>query len=156
MISSKSKLDKSDLFHDKCEFCEKNFDTKKNLRLKKRYHIYSHHFHKEINNDIDWKPSETVCPAKNCTFSATARVNLINHYIGATHGILDKYIDAKRKGINQKKSTAAEDTTTTEVKSNGSQDVTDHDLSFTPEVSQNLKKGGKFCEAVLFASRLKC
>ena len=142
-ISSKSRVGNSDQpFHDECEFCEKRFDTKSNLGLKKRFHIYSHHFHKEINDDIDWKSSGTVCPAKNCTHSAKTRGNLIIHYIGSTHGILDKYIDAKRKRMNKqnkasiddsgKNCTMAEDTIT-EVKTNGIQDATDHDLSLKPE-----------------------
>ena len=87
------------IIYDKCEFCEKTFDTKNNLGLKKRHHIYSHHFSKEINSEINWKSSGTVCPVKDCTFSARLKGNLINHYIGVTHGILDKYIDVKRKEI---------------------------------------------------------
>ena len=129
-------------FHDKCEFCEKIFDIKSNLGLKKRYHLYSNHFYKEINDEIESKSSGTVCPAENCNHSAKSKGNLINHYIGATHGILDKYIDAKRKKMYQKnKASNVDDTdkicTTpedilTEVKYNDSQDVT--------EVSKNLKR----------------
>ena len=66
---------------EKCEFCEKTFDTKNNLGLKKRHHVYSHHFYKEINNEIDWKPAGTVCPVKNCKFSARLKGNLINQRI---------------------------------------------------------------------------
>ena len=91
----------SSTFHNKCEFCEKIFDTKKNRSLVKRYHIYSCHFKNEIDSEIDWNVSN-ICPVNNCIFSTKSKGNLINHYIGATHGILDKYINAKHKIINQK------------------------------------------------------
>ena len=54
LISTNSKVENKDPFLDKCEFCETTFHTKNNLGLKKRYHIYSHHFNKEISNEIDW------------------------------------------------------------------------------------------------------
>ena len=115
------------LIYDKCEFCEKTFDTKNNLGLKKRHHIYSHHFYKEINSEIDWKPSGTVCPIKDCTFSARLKGNLINHYIGVTHGILDKYIDAKRKEI-------LDNDKTSQLVSNN--DISIHDLK-TSTLTEN-------------------
>ena len=134
-ISSESNMDSnnsnSDLFYNKCEFCEKTFDTKNNLRLKWRYHVYSQHFKKEIDNEIDWKPTGTVCPIKNCNHSAKSKGNLINHYIGASHGILDKYIDSKRKGMNEKNNVPI----VQDIIENPEEEVDDDIVKYTNELS---------------------
>ena len=127
LISTNSKVDNKDPLYDKCDFCETTFHTRNNLGLKKRYHIYSYHFNKEINDAIDWKSSVKFCPVENCTFSANKRANIINHYIGATHGILDKYIDAKRKEI-------LHNDTTSQLVSNN--DISIHDLK-TSTLTEN-------------------
>ena len=174
---SKKYKNLSSTFHDKCEFCEKIFDTKRknNRGLIKRYHTYSCHFKNEIDSEIDWNVSN-ICPVNNCMFSTKSKGNLINHYIGATHGILDKYINAKHKIINQKeiasnvdniadkKCTTTEDTLT-EVKlfSGDSQDddgTDHHNLSFKTEVDQEMiltKRNRKSCElcGFLFNSKNK-
>ena len=116
--SSKSKHNKNHHFIEKCEFCEKTFHAKntkyentKNIKNIKRYHIYSCHFKTEIDNEIDWKNSETVCPIRDCKYSAknqsTARFDLVKHYIGAKHGILDKYIE--KKCMVMSKNTSSDD-----------------------------------------------
>ena len=120
LISTISKVDNKDPFLEKCEFCETTFHTKNNLGLKKRYHIYSHHFNKEINDAIDWKSSGKVCPVENCTFSATKRGNMIHHYIGAAHGVLDKYIDAAKCKKLTQNDTSSVDLDKKEIKGNES------------------------------------
>ena len=95
-------------FHDKCEFCEKIFLKKDNQ--KKRHHIYSCHFKTEIDNEIDWKSADTVCPIKDCKYIGKIKKNtkydLIKHYIGATHGMLDKYIEKKLKSMSKNSNTS--------------------------------------------------
>ena len=112
---------------DQCEFCDKIFGkTVFNRDSIRRYHIYLHHLKSEIDGEISkwWKkPSEgaSKCPMKNCGFFTKVRGNFVVHYIGKTHGILDKLIEIKRNQTNHEKdisnvndSISKSSTTTTE------------------------------------------
>ena len=82
---------------NQCEFCEVTFEKSDNeLWYESRYHLYWHHFKKEIDEKIYWKPSGNTCPMENCDFYAKTKNNFVAHFIGKSHGILEKYIKIKR------------------------------------------------------------
>ena len=105
--SSERKHKSNPHFQDKCEFCEEIFT--KSYQVKK-YHIYSCHFKNEIDNELDWKCAETVCPIENCKYipkyKGSAKHYLLRHFIGARHGILDKHIEKKRKSMSKNSNTS--------------------------------------------------
>ena len=79
-----------------CEMCglkfsEKNYSSHNNMKSALRFHYYVKHFKKHIDVALE-NSNNSQCPLENCSYSSQNLPNLIRHFIGKQHGILDKLI----------------------------------------------------------------
>ena len=90
-----------------CEICNLEFSEDKyngnkgNMNSALRFHYYAKHFKDPIDEALE-NSNDSQCPIENCSYSSQNIPNLIRHFIGKQHGILDKLIEKESKGNKSK------------------------------------------------------
>ena len=127
-----------------CEICNLEFSEDKyngnkgNMNSALRFHYYAKHFKDPIDEALE-NSNDSQCPIENCSYSSQNIPNLIRHFIGKQHGILDKLIEKESKG-NKSKIEEQDNFTEKSKDENNPTDSFENDNTFDDDI--NVKRRG--------------
>ena len=117
------------------EFSEDKYGNKGNLNNALRFHYYAKHFKNPIDEALE-NSNDSQCPIENCSYRSQSIPNLIRHFIGKQHGILDKLIEKELKG-NKSKIEEQDNFTEKSKDENNLTDSFENDDTFDDDIVEN-------------------